>query len=569
MTTRIEQCCSYFCNHTRCGNCLVEKLPNLEDSASFAPLNSYLPHECSDDFDVANVLDTTSVISLESQVTVITSIGPTSLGGAADEFADILMRDEHVRQYFEEGFKVMESERLERNFRRLLKDYAASLRKDANDDIKRSATRLVHNYRPYITRAVKSRVTGGDEEDGRATALHDIKNQQASRLTLERLIGQYSVPADNHEPEPAMDNELESDAESQSEAGQPYLPNLEMVTEFLVSSQAFETFKKRLHDFVRPHSPPQLPVITSSFEIKPLNIDAETTKSNTANHTLMDERPSVNVAFEDEDLSMDNLCPVPPKRHHSADDLPGHEDKRQKVDTLPTEEVGTSPDIHATIPELPSFMASDSASLQPADLGSIANAGQISEDVEMTDVAQDTEHTNNLKHCFRDSGYFEGKEDDIRRREPSPATRDALEDIMEEPLCRQVDAIEETQTFEPKKLPVHIGPLYVSTSAGKSHILAQLEKSTQQFRKLGSPMPQDAPTVIGKFPELAVSKSEPGFNMARRAKFHQKKARKVKCLKNTILKQFRPPIPAGKRRVEWLCVSNSLGYNRTLLTQQY
>lgn len=82
----------------------------------------------------------------------------------------------------------MNSDRFERNFIRLLKSYASELRVEADTYIQKDAARIVHNYRVYITRIIRRRVLGLDEDNSQAAAFYSIKDQTATKLALERFL---------------------------------------------------------------------------------------------------------------------------------------------------------------------------------------------------------------------------------------------------------------------------------------------------------------------------------------------------------------------------------------------
>jgi hypothetical protein len=92
----------------------------------------------------------------------------------------------------------------------------------------------------------------GSGSDSQALALQDIKDQEASKLTLARFLEQCPGLKDGTGGEVVV-QDLGSEAGSNfSDDEQPLLSNLEKVTEFLVSSAAFKTFKDALCAFVRP-----------------------------------------------------------------------------------------------------------------------------------------------------------------------------------------------------------------------------------------------------------------------------------------------------------------------------
>jgi hypothetical protein len=81
--------------------------------------------------------DVQSVASIQNRITdlTISSMNPPSLGGTAEEVADLLAESSDVRELISKGFKIMEADRFERNLMRLLKDFAINLRKEATNEV--------------------------------------------------------------------------------------------------------------------------------------------------------------------------------------------------------------------------------------------------------------------------------------------------------------------------------------------------------------------------------------------------------------------------------------------------
>jgi hypothetical protein len=123
-----------------------------------------------------------SAVSIGSHDTDITmsSVNPAGIGGAAEQLVEILLLNNDIRTLLDEGFQTMESDRFERNFRRLLKDYASSLRIEAKDILEKGATKIVHTYRAYVTRIIRSRIVG-PESEFQALVFYEIKSQETSK----------------------------------------------------------------------------------------------------------------------------------------------------------------------------------------------------------------------------------------------------------------------------------------------------------------------------------------------------------------------------------------------------
>jgi hypothetical protein len=215
----------------------------------------------------SNESDTKSISSLESHITSASSLNPVGVGGVVEEFAEILMDNEDIRRCVKRGFVAMDSNRFERNFIRLLKSYASELRAEADTHIQKSATRIVHSYRAYVTRIIRRRVVGLDEDNSQATAFHSIKDQNTTKLTLERFLAQQKPTETSDQADIWPEDEQESNRDSHSDDEEPYLPNLEKLTDFLVSSTAFKNFKAGLEAFVESNSELQQALEDSSSRV--------------------------------------------------------------------------------------------------------------------------------------------------------------------------------------------------------------------------------------------------------------------------------------------------------------
>jgi hypothetical protein len=178
----------------------------------------------------------------------MSSINPTALGGAAEEVVEVLVQKVEVRDLIVKGFQTMDIDRFERNFRRLLKEFAINLRKEAQNEAQRSATKLVHDYRAYVTRIIRGKFAI-DHSLTQAEALHGIQKQQASKVMLERLLCNIAETSEPGAEEAAVESDYGSGS---SDDEQPALPNLEKVKDFMMSSVAFFELERRLHEFVNP-----------------------------------------------------------------------------------------------------------------------------------------------------------------------------------------------------------------------------------------------------------------------------------------------------------------------------
>jgi anion-transporting ArsA/GET3 family ATPase len=194
-----------------------------------------------------------SVASVKSLATMntVSSVNPTAAGGVAEELAEMLVRDESICGLIKDGYKNFKSDRFERNLRRILKKFALSLRREARNDLEKSAVRLVHNYRAFVIIHIKKYLELPD--DRHATSLYELQKQKQSQLALERFLELLPGAEEINAEDQLEQNESGSDIDSDlSNDEQPYLPTLEKVKLYLVSSTAYSEFKQQLAEFVRP-----------------------------------------------------------------------------------------------------------------------------------------------------------------------------------------------------------------------------------------------------------------------------------------------------------------------------
>lgn len=186
-----------------------------------------------------------SVASVRSLATMDTdsSINPTAAGGDAEELAEMLVKDELIRGLIEDGYRNIDFDRFELNLRRILKKFAASLRGEARNDLEKSAVHLVHNYRAFVILHIKKYLELPD--DKHATFSHELRKRKQSQFALERYLeGLLGAKDLNTEDQPEQ-NESGSDINSDlSNEEQPYLPTLEKVKLYLLSSVAYSEFKQ-------------------------------------------------------------------------------------------------------------------------------------------------------------------------------------------------------------------------------------------------------------------------------------------------------------------------------------
>lgn len=163
----------------------------------------------------------------------------------------MLVKDESICGLIKNGYKNFESDCFERNLRRILRKFAFSLRREARNDLEKSVVRLVHNYRAFVIVHIKKYFELPD--DRHATSLHELQKQKQSQLALERFLELLPGAEEINAEDQLEQNESGSDVDSDfSNDEQPYLPTLEKVKLYLVSSRAYSEFKQQLAEFVKP-----------------------------------------------------------------------------------------------------------------------------------------------------------------------------------------------------------------------------------------------------------------------------------------------------------------------------
>ncbi|KFY56912.1 hypothetical protein V497_05874 [Pseudogymnoascus sp. VKM F-4516 (FW-969)] len=234
----------------------ISAIKIIEDSDSSIPVMSWDMATGYISLDLKQMLEwckdsnTNSIGSLQSRVTLIPSLDPTDVGGAAEEFAEILWDSDDIQRCVILGFMVMDANRFERNFLQFIRGYASELRAEADSTVQKSATHIVYYYGAYISRIIRRRAL---RVKSQATAFHSIKERSATRQTLERFLEQHYTKNPD-QADTRLKHIQESSGNVHSDAEDPYLPNLEKLTDFLISSTAFKTFRTQLEVFVESNS---------------------------------------------------------------------------------------------------------------------------------------------------------------------------------------------------------------------------------------------------------------------------------------------------------------------------
>ena len=431
----------------------------------------------------------------------------------------------------------MESDRFERNFRRLLKYYAFSLRSEAKDTLEKGATKIVHTYRTHVTRLISSRIRGSESES-QASHSTELKNQESSKITLERFLGQVQAPKhgktledtketleDTRETLEDTRETLEDTREnSDSELGsnfsddeQPHLRNLEKVTSFLVSSVAFGAFKQALCVFVRPK--PGLQPCTTQLEsnLSPYK-DYSTPKDIDVPYSPNHE-PLASHASRKHILELDDTIEAPPTR-------------------LKTEQVGVEKK-QRSLEEVSSQIEDDVDMLDAEEDCTLAFYSAAPSPTPSEETADKVDNSDSDMKIHNYPERPQGSsEESMDIMSPQPSTRGLPPEFLFQPD-------EDESWLEPSEIPFQ-----------------SLDNNSKSLHKSHSPTTVDSEQAMPQ----SVSAENP-FSGPLELQDMQKFIPNIRSrIKNKIKKLLRPPVAAGFERAEWICVSLSAGENDSSLT---
>jgi hypothetical protein len=203
-----------------------------------------------------------SVRSVDSMGSTATGSSATLVGealAAANEFVSLLLEDQTLTPLLLTAFDHIKADKLERNFKRLLKVYAIDLRQEAAGDIEKEAVQLILMRARYIAYRIRQRYDKSaldnagrferltDQSPGKRALLEDyLKGRGRTRQSIETSL--LGPDVDDDDDGDASD----SSASSEVEADQLELNDLDRVKVFMVQSAAYHKFRQNLRDFILP-----------------------------------------------------------------------------------------------------------------------------------------------------------------------------------------------------------------------------------------------------------------------------------------------------------------------------
>jgi hypothetical protein len=197
----------------------------------------------------------------------VDSVGSTATGSsatlvsealvAANEFVTLLLEDQSLAPLLSTAFERIKADKLERNFKRLLKVYAIGLQQEARGGIEKDAVQLILTHARYIAYRIRQRYDRSAPDN--ADRFERLTNQSTAKRALleDYLRGRTRQSIETSLLGPDIDDDDDGDksdssAPSEAEADQLELNDLDRVKVFMVQSAAYHEFKQNLRDFILP-----------------------------------------------------------------------------------------------------------------------------------------------------------------------------------------------------------------------------------------------------------------------------------------------------------------------------
>ena len=168
-------------------------------------------------------------------------------GMLANRFAQALLKDNGFRALCEIAFQLLNSERFERNMRRLLDYYVVDLLQAAKQQIERSATRALKRHQNEVVEALNAILD--PNRAMKEVAMRELANQRVEKLeTLKSFLSGSALEVRNTEQEKPKND----DASESSDIEDNIALEFESVKPFLCIGAPFENLKANLESFLFP-----------------------------------------------------------------------------------------------------------------------------------------------------------------------------------------------------------------------------------------------------------------------------------------------------------------------------
>jgi hypothetical protein len=179
---------------------------------------------------------------MASSATSISDIAPIVLDSAT-EMVNLLVKDQQLRDLLDESFKLLQSEKVTRNFRRALHSFSKELLLEAQTPPQEQAAKFVGQRSRQVSVLLRERIYPSDSLQ--------LSGHNGDTLREERLrdfLGdlQPGCTQDSLQPQAEEDSE-------QDDYGDPDdRPDLSTLREWLLASNAMQNLKDRFRLFLYP-----------------------------------------------------------------------------------------------------------------------------------------------------------------------------------------------------------------------------------------------------------------------------------------------------------------------------
>ncbi|KAL8700081.1 MAG: hypothetical protein Q9201_005644 [Fulgogasparrea decipioides] len=213
--------------------------------------------ECSDkDADEAH--DDHDIMSLPSLTHGSTSALSEELGEAAEELANLLLDDEVLNPLCSEALKKVGTDRLERNFARLLGISGTDLQAEARNDLEMSAAHFVKARSKHVAACIAKQLDPSRVEESQR--MYELINESYSRAEkVEQYLQRQVLHAEDiketvrgtrlREPR-GQETEFDPEESDSDLRERPQLRTLKNVKEFILRSAALVKLREGFREFV-------------------------------------------------------------------------------------------------------------------------------------------------------------------------------------------------------------------------------------------------------------------------------------------------------------------------------
>lgn len=214
----------------------------------------FLPvHEESSEYaDVESLASVTDVPTLTSGDTFSSLGSQLDVSEATEELAKLLLKDEELGSLFHNSLQRTATEKIERNYTRLLAGFARDLRREATNPVEHHVGRLVKFRARFISQMLVSAIDPS-RRDRMAQWESFLQQNEQREERLEEFLDSLASSGDFVEATKSAPAPVDSDGNVSDESGEEgNLPKLSQIKDFILSSKALVTLRTRLKNFISP-----------------------------------------------------------------------------------------------------------------------------------------------------------------------------------------------------------------------------------------------------------------------------------------------------------------------------